>query len=636
MRLRRTSLAFIMAVASVIEMGLITASAAVVFWKVRQIESAIDDQHAADRLQESALAMEAHLREEASLVWRALLADGARGRADLIGAGKGFRDELRRYAEAANSAERQALVGQIEALHDEYAALGLALLDRGTIGALAPGDVSARQRFLALQEQLDRDVYEETERLTATDVKIAQERMLAQVSGMVTVLSLAGVALIFSLGIGFLALRRYILRTVHGFMQAIDALDSHDVTFRPDWAGSEDFQPIAARFNEIQQRLDATTATKAQLEHQEATIRAANAALNSEIAARAETLRSVENAARAWRQTFDAVDFVLLTVDRRGTVQRVNRAALTLLGGRFDEWIGRPLAQFPDKQPWTAITAIVKDMFADSLAHTGQVEDGRVWELACTGSAPEDEFSVVWARDVTPTAELQRAVVRSEAMGAMGELLAGVAHEVRNPLFAITALLDAWSLKPEIQEGPFLEMLRHEVMRMRQLMEELLEYGRPFNPSLVVGDLKTVADEAVHILSSAAGARGVTIHAAVSGMVYMDQARMLRVFLNLIQNAIDHSPAGGAIDVESTSDPGSDPAMLQIIVRDHGSGFMAADLPRVFNPFFTRRPGGTGLGLPIVQRIVDEHGGRVSAANHPDGGALLRVQLPLATDVAPA
>ena len=636
MRLRRTSLAFIMAVASVIEIGLITASAAVVFWKVNQIESAIDDQHAADRMQESALAMETHLREEGSVVWRALLAGEARGRADLIGAAKGFRDDLRQYAQAANSGERRALAGDIEALHDEYATLGLALLDRGTIGSFAPGDVSARQRFLALQERLDRDVYLETERLRASDVRIAQERMRALVSGMVTVLALAGIGLVLSLGIGFLALRRYTQRAVHGFMQAIDALDSHDVAYRPDWAGAEDFQPIAARFSEIQQRLEATTATKAQLEHQEATIRAANAALNTEIAARAETLRSVEHAAHAWRQTFDAVDFVLLTVDRRGTVQRVNRAALTLLGGRFDEWIGRPLAQFPDKQPWTALNAIVKDMFSDGLARTGQVEDGRVWELACTGSAAEDEFSVVWARDVTPTAELQRAVVRSEAMGAMGELLAGVAHEVRNPLFAITALLDAWSLKPEIQEGPFLEMLRHEVMRMRQLMEELLEYGRPFNPSLVVGDLKAVADEAVQILSSGARARDVTIRAAVSGLVYMDQARMLRVFLNLIQNAIDHSPAGGAIDVESTSDPDGDSGMLQILVRDHGPGFLPADLPRVFNPFFTRRPGGTGLGLPIVQRIVDEHGGRVSAGNHPDGGALLRVQLPLAAAVAPA
>ena len=95
MRLRRTSLAFIMTIASVIEIGLITASAVVVFWKVGQVASAINDQHAADRLQESALAMEAHLREEASLVWRALLAGEARGRAELISAAKDFRDDLR-------------------------------------------------------------------------------------------------------------------------------------------------------------------------------------------------------------------------------------------------------------------------------------------------------------------------------------------------------------------------------------------------------------------------------------------------------------------------------------------------------------------------------------------------------------
>jgi signal transduction histidine kinase len=76
--------------------------------------------------------------------------------------------------------------------------------------------------------------------------------------------------------------------------------------------------------------------------------------------------------------------------------------------------------------------------------------------------------------------------------------------------------------------------------------------------------------------------------------------------------------------------------MIQIAVRDFGPGFTDADLPRVFNPFFTRRPGGTGLGLPIVQRILDEHGGTVVAANHPDGGALIRAQLPLAVGVAPA
>jgi signal transduction histidine kinase len=219
-------------------------------------------------------------------------------------------------------------------------------------------------------------------------------------------------------------------------------------------------------------------------------------------------------------------------------------------------------------------------------------------------------------------------------MGAMGELLGGVAHEVRNPLFAITALLDAWSLKPQVQEGPFLPALRREVTRMRQLMEELLEYGRPFNPSLVVRDLQPVAAEAVSILAPAARNLDVTINVKVSGLVHMDAARMLRVFLNLVHNAIDYSPEGSTVDVISETVMEGSQAMVRITIRDRGPGFAEADLARVFHPFFTRRPGGTGLGLPIVQRIVDEHGGRVSAGNHPDGGALIRVDLPIAAEAA--
>jgi signal transduction histidine kinase len=112
----------------------------------------------------------------------------------------------------------------------------------------------------------------------------------------------------------------------------------------------------------------------------------------------------------------------------------------------------------------------------------------------------------------------------------------------------------------------------------------------------------------------------------------MDRARMLRVFLNLVQNAIDHSKEGDCIEVTSRGEPEGNPSELEISIRDHGPGFMPADLPKVFNPFFTRRPGGTGLGLPIVQRIVEEHGGTVTAGNHPDGGALIRVRLPLTSE----
>jgi len=460
---------------------------------------------------------------------------------------------------------------------------------------------------------------------------VANAALAGEISGMLTALSVVALGLLLALGIGMLAVRHYVLRTVQGFARAADALESDNAAFRLDWTGPAEFERLAARFNRIQERLQSESADRARIETREAEMLAA---LNKEIDANAETLRIVKRAAQAWRQTFDAVDFVLLTVDRHGVVQRVNRAAVNLLGGGFEDWIGRPITEFPDRQPWRAIRALLDDVFVDGNPMSGQIEDGAVWEYASTGLHAAEDVAVVWARDISQMTELQRAVARSESMGAMGELLGGVAHEVRNPLFAITALLDAWSLKPQVQEGPFLPALRREVTRMRQLMEELLEYGRPFNPSLVVRDLQPVAAEAVSILMPAAREIDATIHVDVSGLVHMDSARMLRVFLNLVQNALDHSPDRGVIDVASQALADGGQPIVRITVRDRGPGFREADLPRVFHPFFTRRPGGTGLGLPIVQRIVDEHGGTVSAGNHPEGGALIRVDLPIAAAAA--
>ncbi len=357
---------------------------------------------------------------------------------------------------------------------------------------------------------------------------------------------------------------------------------------------------------------------------------------NREPNSSAQLLEIVERAAQAWRRTFDAMDCLVLTADPDGVVQRVNRTALSLLGGRFEDWLYRPLSELPDQLPWSEVKKLVDEARADGSPHRSQVGTDRVWELSCTGFGPNNDFCVVWARDITETVELHRAVIRSQAMSAMGQLLAGVAHEVRNPLFAITALLDAWALQPGVQETPFLPMLRKEVTRMRQLMEELLEYGRPYNPELVAGELRDVAAEAMTILKPAADERRLTFQIDVSGSVKMDRVRMLRVFLNLLQNAIDHSPDGGLVELESRLQTDAHPHVLEIAIRDNGPGFTGEDLPRVFDPFYTKRQGGTGLGLPIVQRIVEEHGGTVTAGNHADGGAVLRLRFPAIEAVGPA
>jgi signal transduction histidine kinase len=109
----------------------------------------------------------------------------------------------------------------------------------------------------------------------------------------------------------------------------------------------------------------------------------------------------------------------------------------------------------------------------------------------------------------------------------------------------------------------------------------------------------------------------------------MDRGRLLQVFQNLIENALQHSPRGEAVRVRAAIDRADRVAFIECAIEDAGPGFREEDLPRVFEPFFTRRRGGTGLGLSIVQRIVEEHGGRIAAANRTPTGAVVTLRLPV-------
>jgi PAS domain S-box-containing protein len=240
---------------------------------------------------------------------------------------------------------------------------------------------------------------------------------------------------------------------------------------------------------------------------------------------------------------------------------------------------------------------------------------------------------ILVARDVTQRKEMEEALRRSETMSAMGTLVAGVAHEVRNPLFGIAATVDAFEAEFGGGAGAaeYMTTLRNDVARLSRLMHDLLEYGRPQTLARHVQSVEPVIAEAVRVCSPRARERRIQIRPHIEeSLPYaaIDADRMLQVLKNVVENAIEFSAEDNVVSIDARADREAAPHLV-FTISDSGPGFRSEDLPHVFKPFFTRRGGGSGLGLAIVQKIVTEHGGTIAATNAAGGGGRIEIRLPV-------
>jgi PAS domain S-box-containing protein len=339
-----------------------------------------------------------------------------------------------------------------------------------------------------------------------------------------------------------------------------------------------------------------------------------------------------------WKATFDTVSTPILITERDGTVVRLNRAALELSGFSEEQITGMSIGKISDREPWQTASQLVSYIADEHHGTSAETKDGegKTWEVSITHFSSPSEVSkrcilVLW--ETTSIVELQESLRRSETMSAMGTLVAGVAHEVRNPLFGISATLDAYH--EELSHPGYVDLgatLRQEVNRLIHLMQELLEYGKPGAVSIDRGNLDDVIGRAVMSRRQAARDANVRIVNDVKKdmpELLMDASRLRQVFENLIDNAVQHSDGGGKVQISGTVTEHAGRHWVECCVDDEGPGFEEENIDRVFEPFFTQREGGTGLGLSIVQRIVEEHSGKVFAANRAEGGGRIRVLFPL-------
>lgn len=342
----------------------------------------------------------------------------------------------------------------------------------------------------------------------------------------------------------------------------------------------------------------------------------------------------IERKGQEWSLTFDAIELPIFIVHPDGAIARLNRAARNLAGTPFTDILGRNIS-LADAEPWKTLSDTVSAVRDSRTPCTAQISDAqRSWDVSAswTQSADGDERIIIVMRDITDLVHLQESVRRGEQLSALGELVAGVAHEVRNPIFGMGLTVD--TLQAMLPDDPELAelatALRTWLRRLNLLMENLLQYGKSWSLELKEGNLRDVIHDIADGWRQLAAPSGVTIDVDFEPdlVMFMDPARMTQAFENLVTNAVQHSLPEQHVRISGHAADDGERRWIECTVRDHGPGFDPMDLPRVFQPFFTRRRGGTGLGLSIVQRIVDEHGGTIAAGNADHGGAVVTMKFP--------
>src|SRR5438309_1279859 len=247
------------------------------------------------------------------------------------------------------------------------------------------------------------------------------------------------------------------------------------------------------------------------------------------------------------------------------------------------------------------------------------------------------EGVVLSGRDVTDLKRLEEQLIQAEKLAAMGQMLAGVAHELNNPLTAILGVTELLRDRPGTDDSTKhqLELTHRQARRAARIVQNLLEFSRPASPQKKSLDLNNLLDRTLQLQEHSLRRNNIELdfhpQADLPGIIG-DANQLIRVFLNLVTNAeqaIREVRDNGRIQIRA----GRHGNQLTITVQDDGVGVRPEALPRIFDPFYTtKRPGGgTGLGLSICMSIIREHGGNIDAETLPAGGSAFTIYLPVAS-----
>lgn len=351
----------------------------------------------------------------------------------------------------------------------------------------------------------------------------------------------------------------------------------------------------------------------------------------NEMAAALATARTLSE------NVMDSVAEGIIALDNAGRVTVVNAMAERLTGFSAQELVGKLYKDVFCKDP--SFNSYLLDTLHTGEIHIGcetsyPTRTGKLWISGTTSPLRNHDGVIIGAvgifKDLTERKQLEEQVNRSSRLATLGELMAGVAHEIRNPLTSIKGFLQYFQAERDEKEWQdYLPMMLREVDRMNSIIESLLYFSRPCQASVTPTDLGELLKSALMLVSARGDSNGISFDINVQDnipAVELDREQFKQVVLNLLINSVQAMGNSGQVSIKVSCHAETDEIILEF--SDSGPGIPEEIREKVFDPFFTTKKTGTGLGLAVVQRIVSARGGRAIIEDGSGAGALLRIIIP--------
>lgn len=330
----------------------------------------------------------------------------------------------------------------------------------------------------------------------------------------------------------------------------------------------------------------------------------------------------------------------LITLNNEGLVTIFNLSAERLMGVAAKDSIDNHYRHV--FQPWPAIISTLDAAFLGELYQNKElaitVHRRTLYLLftttALTNTRKEQMGILIILRDLTETKKLEEQVRRADRLAITGELATGIAHEVRNPLTAITGYLQLLAVEftKDDPRYEFTQIISKEIERLNHLIDQLLYFSRPLPPQFVVTNLHQVIEETLLLINNPAILKRTTVKTEFASdlpPVKIDTIQFKQVLINIILNGIQSIKNSGTLTLRTSYDSETSYVCLQI--EDTGCGIAPEHIPRLFDPFFTTKEKGTGLGLAVADKIIEVHNGYIEVDSVIGKGTCFSLYLPIRT-----